>query len=177
MASRTRLGSIFGRVRHLGAVLEPLGASWGNLGSSWAVLEPLGGRLGTSWDVLGRLGALLGSLGGLLVPLWGCLGAAWTVLAPPKGRLGASWGTSWGVLRASQRLSAKKHEGYHSFGASWGRFQAYFFDALGAFLKDLCMVLPFYLEIAQSQKSIIFVLKSILFVLPESLSKHSKNGF
>ena len=77
---------------------------------------------------------------------------------------------SRGVLRASQRLSAKKDEGYHSFGASCGGFQAYFFDALGAFLKDLFMVLPFYLEIAQSQKGIIFV-------IPESLSKHSKNGF
>ena len=62
MASRTSIGSIFGRVRRLGAIL----------GASWCLL-------GQSWGLLGRLGASEGSSWGLL---WDVLGVSW----------GTSWG-------------------------------------------------------------------------------------
>ena len=80
---------------------------------------------------------------------WECLGAFW-------GRLGASW-----------RPRPKKDEGNLSPGAFWVWFRPHFLFVLGALFKDLFVVFPSYLEIAYSPKNTIFV-------LPESLSKHSQ---
>ena len=161
-------------LRRLGEVLGRLG---GDSGPSWDVLGRLEDVLELLGDVLGPLGPSWGLLGGVLGPLGGRLGASWAVLGPPEGRLGATWGplgTSWGglgeVLRAFSRPRSNKDDCNNSFGASWEGFQIHFWYALDAVFDYFSIVVPSYLEIAQSQKSTIFV-------VPESLSKHPKNDF
>ena len=95
----------------------------------------------------------------------GLVGRFW---GGPVGVVGASWGgpgRSWGGLGNHLASKAEKGQGDHPHRPILGTFWAHFGSLLGGFFNDFLISFSSYLEMPESHKTPIFVVR-------ESLSRH-----